>query len=171
MFKDFENVVEDEIRPLMEGYTFTSDLDDLDIDDLGELFALIQFLEAKLKDRKTQVRALLLEALENAPPTAKGGTQHKTLYGTAIREKRESKLPDEESIKILMANKGIPLSLGFSPVKKTVLDISKINDLIERGKLKREEVESARSVSYALKFKPNARTSSLLDDTIGVIEG
>lgn len=171
MFEDFENVVEREVRPLMEGYTFAAHIDDLSVDDLGELFAVLQFLESQLKDRKAAVRQKLLDAVkDHGKSTPKGGQQTKTIYGTAIRERRESKMPDENELKLLLAKRNIPLTLAFTKVSEQRMDPSKIHALIERGKLKKEEVESTRSVAYALKFKPNARTTSLLEDTLGAPE-
>lgn len=168
MFGDFEEMVEGEVRPLIDGYVLTSPTATLDLEAASEVFAVLQFLEGRLKDRKAEIRQLLLSELEQrGKTTSKGGNMLDTNFGTAVRERRDSKLPDENAVKLLLTKKEIPLTLAFSKVTTTTLDPSKLASLVDRGLLTNEDLDATREVSYALKFKANARTLSLLESGVG----
>lgn len=153
----FGDTIDAEVRPLMEGYVLNASIaEDLTAAaDLAEVFAVLQFLEQKIDERKKVIRQrLLYKAEQTGVSTDKGGQFIKTAFGSITREKRISKMPEEADIKILLGQNDVPFEDAFSEQKKMVLDPSKLEQLVMTGKLLKDAVESARRVTYALKFKP-----------------
>jgi len=154
---------------LMTGYVLNAsiktELDDAA--DLAEVFAVLQFLEQKIDARKKVIRARLLHKAETGgKPTDKGGQYIVTEFGEITREKRIAKMPEEDKIKDLLVEQGIEFREVFSEQKKQVLDPSKILQLVERGRLPRGSIESARKVTWALKFRPNRVVAEKMDEMV-----
>lgn len=169
MTDTFAETIDEEVRPLMTGYvlnaSIVTELDDAA--DLAEVFAVLQFLEQKIDARKKVIRARLLHKAENSGKrTDMGGQYIRTEFGEITRERRVSKMPEEDVIKELLVERGMEFREVFSEQKKMVLDPSKIGALIERGKLPRDAIEKARKVTWALKFRPNRVVAEKMDAMI-----
>jgi hypothetical protein len=167
----FRKVALAELEPLMNGIFFGEHEDTLDANSLAAVFSALQFLEKEVEDRKEDIRAKLLELAEKkGTSTDKGGQILKTKYGTVTREKRQAKTPSEDAVKTLLAEHNLKLEAAFSERKTLVLDPSKLQMLVERGKLSKDEIESKLKVTWALKFKPNEATAEILESTIAAMD-
>lgn len=84
--------------------------------------------------------------------------------GTRItRERRKAKLPEESAVKELLARNSIPISECFDEVKTLVLNPSKLDYLVQSGRISADQVDQLKKITWALKVKPSAILDSLLE--------
>lgn len=108
--------------------------------------------------------ALFERATEEGEETEKG---HHILdvEGTEfIREKSQKKLPDEKILKVLLAEAKLGVLEAFDEVTTLQMNPTKVDHLVETGRLPEDKVEAARKISYRLKFKPSTSLKSQLDE-------
>ena len=165
----FEETIGEEVRPLMEGYVLNASIvDELDhAGDLAEVFAVLQFLETKIKARKEVIRNRLLNKAEaTGRETDMGGQRIQTDFGSITRERRVSRMPEEDLIKLAMAERGVSVKDAFSDKVTAVLDVSKLEALIARGRLPPDTITKAQKVTWALKFKPTALIAEKMEEMV-----
>jgi len=108
-------------------------------------------------------REYLLALAEKEGVTTDMGGQSLDVEGTrVVRERRKMKLPDEQGVKELLARNSLPISECFDEVKTLVLNPSKLDYLIQAGRISADQVEAMKKVTWALKVKP----SETLDESL-----
>jgi len=162
----FIEVLKREVGPLMDGVVFDADLNEIkDGEQLAALYAVLQFLESELKERKAAARERLLKVIiDKGEKSRRGGLYIPTKFGLAIREERVSKLPDETLLKKLLAESRLPASAVYTEKREMVLDPSKLLQLVDRGSLTEEGVETTRKKNYALVFKPSEEVDAAFNE-------
>jgi hypothetical protein len=127
-------------------------------------WAVLDALKEMSEHRKDMFREQLLkDAEENGAPTDRGGNRLWVDQSEVIREKRQAKLPDDKSFQALLKSKGIPMSDAFDEVKSYTMNPSKVDFLIQSGRISQEEVDELRKVSWALKVKVSEMIQEFLD--------
>lgn len=155
----FQKWVNREVRPLMLGRTMRSAVPKMNEEELFETWAILNYLSRAIDARKQQLREKILEQCKRSgnPYTDKKGNfagRFETRHENEVRaQRRMSALPDEKSMKLLLEKKAIDFDKAFSKVQRVVLDPSKIHDLVECGKLTKEEVDKTHDTSWALSVK------------------
>ena len=135
-------------------------------------WAMLDTIAEMVEARKAQYRLELLARTEKeGVPTAKGGQHMRVDDNEVIREKRQEKLPAETDFRLMLATKGIPFTEAFDEVKTLKMNPSKVDFLIETGRLSQVEVDELRKVSWALKVKRAELVDKVLEDFSNLILG
>ncbi len=145
-----------------------ADPKELEIEEMVQAWAILAYVAGTVEARQKELRIrLLAEAEEFGRMTEKGG-QRLLVESTLVqREKRVAKLPNESAFKELMNTANIGLEQAFSKATKTVLDPSKVENLVNLGKLKTADVERLKKVTWALRVKPSSTLDTILDEAFG----
>lgn len=113
--------------------------------------------------------ALFERAIAEGTATEKGH-YILTIEGTEfIREKSQRKLPDEKILKVLLAEAKLGVLEAFDEVTKLQMNPTKVDHLVETGRIPEDEVNEAKKVSYRLKFKPSRELKDQLEEISGRI--
>lgn len=128
------------------------------------LNALSKLIEARL----TAIKVALHEAVESLGQTVEGNNVLEFEGHRLVRERRTSSAPDESKLRALLETRGVDLMSAFDAVQTLTLNPSKLQFLIDTGRLQREDVEALRKVTWAIKAEPNEALRSLCDTALGV---
>lgn len=135
-------------------------------------WSVLDTLEDLIKDRKQSYREqLLVTAEQTGVKTDKGGFRMWVDNSEVVRERRERKLPEEAGLKLLMASRGIPYNECFDEVKTLVLNPSKLDYLIETGRLSKDEVDALKKVDWALKVSQSEVIQESLNKMVSSLTG
>lgn len=161
--------IETEVQPLLLGEAMTCELDDLEVDQLVEIWVLIDQCLKALDERKKAVRERLLKEAEEHGTLNDRGGQKLRVGGaaegtTVVREKRVASEPDEKGLRSLLEETGIKFAEAYSKVTKTVVDQSKVQNLVNLGKLKENDIDALKKVTWALRVYPAEELVDLLDE-------
>jgi hypothetical protein len=119
---------------------------------LAVLYKVLDTVEKKAKERKSTLRAQLLEwATVHGELTPKGHRIGKAEGHKIQNEHRQATEPNAEGIKDLLKDKGVDIMDAFDEVKTLSMNPSKVKHLVEIGVLEQAEVDELRSVTHALK--------------------
>lgn len=151
---------------------FTDSPGDVETGTAVAAWAMLTALEDTIAHRKSQYRTeLLMRAERDGVMTDKGGNRLWTDDSEIIREKRQDKLPAETDFRLLLATKGIPFSEAFDEVKTLQMNPSKVDYLVQTGRVAQDEVDELRKTSFALKVKQSELLEKVLEDCVNVILG
>lgn len=143
---------------------FKDSIDSFSDQQAATAWAMIDLLEKVIEDRKKDLREALLARVEKAGRTKENGSFEAEMGGvTIIKEKRQAKLPDEDTLRECLKEANLEYEDAFSAQMKWVMDPSKVDFLIQGGKISAEKIESSKTVTYALKVKPDKTTKAQLD--------
>lgn len=161
---------EEEAQPLLQGLIMHASGDGLDLDGTTELYALIEFLQKKLKNRRETIREAILEYVKQyGKDTDNGGHRLVTKDQHEIsREVRVAKDPDPDALIELLKAKGIDTSKAFDEVTVLELNPSKLDYLLKVGALEKEDVDKLRKKSEALKVKPSSDMKKRLEELVSL---
>jgi hypothetical protein len=124
------------------------------------LDAAAALIEARLKALRL---ALFDRAVEEGATTEKGHHVLEFEGSEFIKEKSQKKLPDEKTLKALLAEAKLGVLEAFDEVTKLQMNPTKVDHLVETGRIPEDKVEAARKISYRLKFKPSRDLKDQLD--------
>ncbi len=152
-----------EVEPLGQGVLMQTDPRSVPLSDVVVAYAAINHLEKVIEKRKKALNPhLMSQADTHGEPTEKG---HKVLavgQEKIVKERKLTAAPDDDKLKVLLDTKGIALLEAFDEVKSVVLNPSKLQYLVQIGKLKAEEVEALHNESFALKVEAGPMLKELL---------
>jgi hypothetical protein len=152
-----------EVRPLVGGYALHAPVDAMPVSHVVQAWAVLDFLEKRISDRKSELRLRLLkEAETGGKPTDKGGQRLFVDGSTVLRERRISKTPAEDVVERLLAEGDIEREKAFDTRTVEVLNPSKLHLLVEMGLLDGDELEAAKKISWALKVFPSTDLQEVL---------
>ena len=127
-------------------------------------WATIDAMETVFSVRKSELRESLLEAVQKIGDETEGGHFVANIDGSEVkRERRQGKSPDDKEFRELLKSLSIPLTDCYTEETKYTLDPSKVQYLIDGGRLPEEKVEELKKVTFALKVKPEKRLAESLD--------
>ena len=151
---------------------FRDDPQDVDTSTAVAAWAMLKTLVETLSERQERYRQELLKRTQEQGAETPKGNQRLWLDDCEVmREKRQEKLPAEVDFRNLLALKNIPFSEAFDEVKYLKMNPSKIEYLVQTGKLQAAEVEELRKISWALKVNKSELLEKVLDDSMNVLLG
>lgn len=118
------------------------------------VWRLLGAVEDEVGGVRGKLREQLLAYVASEGREDERGSATVVVEGTTVkREARRASEPDAKGVKELLARRDIPVSRAFDEVKVLQLNATKLQHLIDTGKVTAEEVEALRRVTYALKVK------------------
>lgn len=151
---DRETWLNEEALPLLRGKALTKDIGTMPLQEIADAWQLLESIKGKIEPRLKALRLELLKAAEDlGNPTDKGG--YSLLLGGAEieKQKKTASIPDPDEVLSLLEDLEIASTEVFDEVKTLVYNPSKAQFLVETGKIPKEDLESKRKVSYALRVK------------------
>lgn len=147
---------------------FNAPMEDLSPQQKAEAWAVIDTFVTILSQRNGELREGLFEMVQKVGDKMEGGHFQANIEGNEVkRERRQGKLPEDKAFRALLKELSIPLTDCYSEETLYKIDPSKINYLIDNGRLPAEKVEELKKVTYALKVKPRADLAVELDRVSG----
>jgi len=144
---------------------FTDPIDSFTDEQAATAWAMIDLLEKVVEERKKNLRESLLVRAKKAGKEKENGSFEATMGGvTVINEKRQGKLPDEEVVKACLKEAGLEYEDAFTAQMVWTMDPSKVDFLVQGGKLPAEKIEASKKVTSALKVKPDKAIKAQLDN-------
>lgn len=138
------------------------------LDDTVTAYTVLDHFEKAFEAQKKALRPHLLSQAEtHGEPNDKGGSALVVGEDTVYRERRRSSEPNTERLRALLETRGVPLSECFDEVRSVQLNPSRLQYLIDIGKLKQEEVEALRDETFALRVRPGPALKRLLTEVLG----
>jgi hypothetical protein len=132
---------------------------------------LLANIEKMIKDRKEVMRERLLNEAEAGGQTSSSGSQSLPAEGaTIVRERRESKQLPFQATAALLHSKGIPVEDACDEVVSYVVNQSKIQNMVDLGKLKQAEVDALREVTWALRVIPTEEVKQRMEEAAASIQ-
>ena len=146
--------VDEQLSPFMSGEVMNANIKKLDRDDLGSTYTVLDSAEKEIKLRKGKVRDRIIYVLKKyGTLNERGNHVLETATCVLTRQSRKNKMPDAEKVRTVLVKNGIEPSAVFTVVQKTELDPSKIQALIETGRITAKEIDDCRNVSDAVSIK------------------
>jgi hypothetical protein len=163
---------DDEVRPFVRGDILHTPVARLPVEAAVKAFAIIKHIGEILEKRRKELRAHLLEEksiLKHAEAVGKGGSTKTMVEGNKVNRKRtEKKLANVKALKELLKKKSIPESEVFDTVTKTVTETvvnpSKLEALVETGRLSKEDVQGCHTIQWTFTVNPSAEVKDLLEE-------
>jgi hypothetical protein len=144
---------------------FTDPIDTFTDEQAATAWAMIDLLEKVVEERKKNLRESLLARAEKAGKKKENGSFEAAMGGvTVINERRQAKLPDEEVVKACLKEAGLEYEDAFTAQMVWTMDPSKVEFLVQGGKLPAEKIEASKKVTSALKVKPDKAIKAQLDN-------
>lgn len=139
---------------------------DLSTREALEYWIALDTLEKVTKKRKEELRTALLGfADSHGDITDKG---HKRLVvddNAVVKEKRVNKTPDLDKLRDLCDKNSIAKSkLPFDVIETLVVNLSKVESLIELGFLDSKDVEALKAETVALQVEPSKTLKALIEN-------
>lgn len=141
-----------EIAPFLAGEVLNKTDSEMTAEECALAYAILQYVEKTIDGRKGVLRERLLEEAEKrGARTEKGGNELELDGFHITREKRQDKLPDSVGVKSLLIKAKLSVDSAFTRRTSLVLDPSKLEQLVDLGKLKSKDLNALRAVNWALK--------------------
>lgn len=129
-------------------------------------WTVIDRMEKVFAERKSELREALFETVMEIGDQTEAGHFIANIEGNEVkRERRQGKSPEDKPFRSLLKDLSIPLTDCYSEETTYKLDPSKVQYLIDGGRLPAEKVEELRKVTFALKVKPESDLAAELDRT------
>jgi len=162
--KSLVKLVESEVKPMSSGEVMHLPIEALSTGEKLTTYSLARWMKDRLEKRMELLRLSLLDDSSKIGAETENGGRKFELNGSTVRvDKKIAKLPDEEKFKTLLAVNGIEESAVYDKVTTTVLNPSKIQALIETGKLDGPAVDALKKVSFALTVGASGEIESLTE--------
>ena len=163
--KTTSNLVESEVRPLSSGEVLHADIDKMSMAERITSISIVKWMIAKLTDRSKSLNERLKEDTRQVGSTnEKGHVRFSHPHaGVCTVERRMSKSADEDELKTLLLTNNIPPDSVYDVKPVQVLNTSKLNQLVELGKLKAADVEKLYKVTFALTVDPSEVLTAQLE--------
>lgn len=134
-------------------------------------YAVLDHFEKVFEARKKTLRPHLLSQAEtHGEPNDKGGSALTVGEEQVYRERRRSAEPNTDKLRALLETRGVGLLECFDEVRSVQLNPSRLQYLIDIGKLKQDEVDALRDETFALRVRPGPKLKHLLSAVEGESE-
>ena len=165
------SVIKHELTPLGQGRMLQDDPTEVALVDTVTSYAILNHLEKLIQGRKAQLKPHLMSQAEtHGTRTDKGGSSLQVEEEEVLRERRVSAGPNEDGLRTLLETHSISLLECFDEVKTVKLNPSKLQYLIDIGKLQKNEVDGLHDESFALQVKVGRTLKELLRIACGAVE-
>jgi len=164
----FREAVEMYVGALLRGPLLVGDATRANISSLVEAWIILKYTQDQIDKRVKELRTVLLaRANEFGRTTDNGGQKLRVEGSTVVREQRKASLPDEEKLRALLEDHDLAPDQAFTQVTKVVMDASKVQNLVDLGKLPKVDVESAKKIVWALRVKEDPDLLDALEEIVG----
>lgn len=164
----FEEAVEKYVESLLTGNIMTSDAEEANVVSVVQSWVLLKYTKERIEERMKGLRKVLLDRAEEfGKETEKGGSKLSVEGSLVLRERRQAALPDEKKLRAILDEHGIKPDQAFTKVTKVVLDASKVQGLVDLGKIPEKKVDDAKKVTWALRVKESHELAESLDRMVG----
>lgn len=143
---------------------FIGDIANQSSEQLAELFTALGHLESETESRRNFIKVLLMERAEKTgkPVGEKGAVEIKAGTFRVARERKMSSTPNADKLKALLTEHNLPIKAAFDELTILEANPSKIQFLVDTGKLPKDQVDTLRSVSYSLRVTAPKEVKALL---------
>lgn len=161
-----------EVRPLVRGDILHTPPDHMPVEAAVKAFAIVKHVGEKLEERRKELREHLLDnksILKQAEKVGKGGSTKTTVEGNKVNRKRTEKpLANFKKLREILEAKSIPESEVFDEITetvvKTVVNPSKVDALVQTGRLTEEDVKACNVITWTFTVSPSAEVKDLLEE-------
>ena len=162
--KSLTSLIADEVSPLSSGEVLHADIEKMSLTERIQSYEIIQFLEKKLEERKKALNLRLKEDMKQVGKTTEKGHLAFNLNGTDIVvERRETKLPKEPDLRAFMETHKIKEEEIFDTVTIIQFNPSRVESLINLGRMKRADYDALRKPTYALTVEASSADLQMLE--------
>jgi len=130
------------------------------------IFLLARKLEKGAKARREEARDVVLAFIESKGETDERGSQHvQFMEGKASRTIKVATSPDPKRVEKLFAEKGLVPGTVIQDVvtTKSVVDVSKLDQLVKLGQITQGEVDACYDVTFSLTATETKDTKKLME--------
>jgi len=164
----FDEAIHTYVESLLTGDLMTADAETANVESVVQAWVLLKYTQDRIEARLKGLRNVLLDRAEEfGKSTEKGGNKLSVDGTVVLREKRVAALPEEKGLRALLEDRGIKPTEAFSKVTKVVLDASKVQALVDLGKLPEDKVQALKKVTWALRVKESFELAEALDAIVG----
>lgn len=149
--KTLTKLVENEVQPLSSGEVLHAPVDKMTVGERMFSHPIVKWMIAKLTEREKELNARLKEDVKQVGiENDKGHKRFEHEGFVATVEKRLGKAPDEDGVKELLVKAGIDPDSVYDEVKVKQFNPSKLDQLVQVGKIKQADVDALKKTTYAL---------------------
>lgn len=155
-----------EVTPIASGKLMHESTEKLSLIEQVQVHCILKKVESAVKGRLAEIHDPLKSVAEATGSSTEGGHKELDVDGSrVVVEHRKSKLPSDEGVRKLLKEANLPLTDAFDEVKTLQLNASKLDYLVQTGKLKKEQLDEYIGETLALKVVP----SKFLKEAVGSI--
>lgn len=160
------------LRNAFDHKLLSEDVDSWDVEQSTEAWIALDYLNHEIDARRKALRVRLMGKAEKfGRQTDKGGQMINIGGALVVRERRVSPSPDAKLIQKVLDDQELDYREVFSKKTEQVIDPSKIQHLVEIGRLDRAQVDQCRKVTWALKVRTPPHVFAQLDGEFGKPDG
>jgi len=149
-------VVLTEVTPIASGMLMRGAIDKLSLVEQVQAHCVLKKVASAVEARLKEIREPLMAVAEASGETTETGNKEHDVDGSrVVVEHRKSKMPDSDKVTKLLQEKNIPLMEAFDEVKSLQLNPSKLDFLVQTGKLTKEQLAVLCGEELALRVYPS----------------
>lgn len=144
---------------------FTDPVDAFTDEQAASAWAMIDVMEKVVEARKKELREALLHRAKQTGTLKENGSYEVTMGKISVTsERRVDKLPNEEVVKACLKEAGLEYEDAFTAQMVWTMDPSKVEFLVQGGKLPEDKISASKKETFALKVKPDKEIKQQLDN-------
>lgn len=145
-----------EVTPIASGKLMKEVPEKLSLVEQVQVHCVLKKVGDAVKTRLEEIREPLMAVTEAKGTASETGNMEFDVDGSrVVVEHRKTKLPDSDKVTKLLQEKGIALSEAFDEVKTLQLNASKLDFLVQTGKLTKEQLAALCGETLALRVYPS----------------
>lgn len=145
-----------EVTPIASGKLMHESTSNLSLVEQVQIHCILKKVATAVESRLKEVRDPLMSVAESTGSSTENGHKELDVDGSrVVCEHRKSKLPSDEGVRQLLKEANIPLLEAFDEVKTLQLNASKLDFLVQTGKLTKEQLEKHIGETQALQVYPS----------------
>jgi len=161
---------ESEIGPLASGDILHTSPEAFTPLEAVEAYAIVKFLADRVEVRRKELRSRIIDdevIIGEGTGTPSGGTNTDVRGHKVTRKKQVKRFSNVARVKELLKEKGLKMEDMFDEIietkTKTVVNPSKMEKLLDVGKLTEEEIESCHVTQWSLIIKASRELEEILE--------
>lgn len=163
--KNLTKLVENELQPFGSGEVLHAPVEKMTVGERMFSHPVVKWMISVLTEREKELNAKLKEDVKTVGVENDKGHRRFVHEGfVATVEKRAGKAPDEDGVKALLVKNGIDPNSVFDEVKVQQFNPSKLDALVQVGKIKQADVDALKKTTYALFTELSPEAQKMLDE-------
>lgn len=145
---------------------------DMTAEQAAAAWSMLDLMESVASARKEQIRERVFELAVDKGVPDENGTYRAFIEGTKLgKRKNVSTKPEEKGLKKLLEELKIPILEVYDSVQITQLNMTKLEYLVETGRIPKDRVEALKKVTYTIELEPSPEVSDYLDRAKSTLAG